>query len=81
MLGMMATNNLAESSFAGVTAMIQTHGRIGLNSAAAFSDTKRNNFLYRPTNKNAMAKKKRSVSHAARRIVVHSYHVSHGDCT
>lgn len=37
-------NDLAESSFAGVTAMIQVYGRIDLNAAAAISDMNRNVF-------------------------------------
>ena len=44
LLGEMAVNDLAESSFAGVTAMIQVYGRIDLNAAAAISDMNRNVF-------------------------------------
>ena len=51
MMGMMAVNDLAESSFAGVTAQVQCYGRIGMHAAAAASDMSRNKFLSRPTTK------------------------------
>ena len=38
MLGMVAVNDLAESSFAGVTANVQAFGRVGIHGAAAVSD-------------------------------------------
>jgi len=38
MLGMLAVNDLAESSFSGVTAQVQCYGRIGMHAAAAVSD-------------------------------------------
>ncbi len=47
--GAMAVNDLAESSFAGVTVMLQCYGRIGLNNAAAVSDMTRNNLMSRGT--------------------------------
>ena len=47
MLGKMASNYLAESSFAGVTAQVQCYGRIGMSAAAAVSDVGRNGFLSR----------------------------------
>jgi len=47
MLGMMAVNDLAESSFAGGTAQVQCYGWIGLHAAAVVSDKSRNNFLTR----------------------------------
>jgi hypothetical protein len=43
--GMMAVNDLAESSFAGVTAQVQVYGRIGMSNAAGVSDLNRNGFL------------------------------------
>ncbi len=46
---MVAVNDLAESSFAGVTAQVQVFGRIGMANAAAVSDMARNGFLHRPT--------------------------------
>jgi hypothetical protein len=49
LVSMFAVNDLAESSFAGVSAQVQVFGRIGLANAAAVSDMKRNGFLYRPT--------------------------------
>ena len=51
MLGRWATNDLAESSFGGVTLQVQCFGRIGLCNAAAISDMKMNRFLSRPTTK------------------------------
>ena len=47
MLGKMASNDLAESSFAGVTTQVQCYGRIGMSAAAAVSDVGRNGFLSR----------------------------------
>ena len=47
MLGKMASNDLAESSFAGVTAQVQCYGRVGMSAAAAVSDVSRNGFLHR----------------------------------
>ena len=43
----MASNDLAESSFAGVTAQVQCSGRIGMSAAAAVSDVGRNGLLSR----------------------------------
>ena len=67
-LGKMASNDLAESSFAGVTAQVQCYGRIGMSAAASVSDVGRNGFLsrggikrkiYRATaSKNTKAKEK-----------------------
>ena len=49
LLGFMAVNNLAESSFAGVTAQLQVFYLTVMASAAAISNMARNGFLYRPT--------------------------------
>ena len=49
MLHTMASNDLAESSFAGVTAQVKCYGRIGMSAAAAVSDVGRNGFLFRGT--------------------------------
>ena len=49
MLGVVAVNDLAESSFAGVTAQVEVYGRIGMANAAAISDMARNGFLSRPS--------------------------------
>ena len=46
-LGQWASNDLAESSFAGVTAQVQCYGRIGMSNAAAVSDVARNGLLNR----------------------------------
>ena len=43
----MASNDLAESSFSGVTAQVQCYGRIGMSAADAVSDVGRNGFLSR----------------------------------
>ena len=56
MCGMMAVNDLAESSFAGVTAQVQCYGRIGMHAAAAVSGMSRNGFLSRPTSKKLFLK-------------------------
>ena len=63
MLGMMAVNDLAESSFARVTAQVQCYGRIGMHAAAAVSDMSRNNFLTRPTTKKTISKGERGLFH------------------
>ena len=63
MLGMMAVNDLAESSFAGVTAQVQCYGRIGMHSVAAVSDMSRNDFLTRPTTKKAISNDQRGLFH------------------
>ena len=47
MLGKIATNDPAESSFAGVTSQIQKYSRISISGAAAISDMQRNKFLSR----------------------------------
>ena len=54
----MASNNLAESSFAGLTAQIQCYGHIGMCNAATDSDTLRNGFLSRPTTRKEINKQK-----------------------
>ena len=63
MLGKMATNDLAESSFAGVTAQVEYYGRIGMHSAAATSDMARNKFMDRPLTKKDMEKNERALLH------------------
>ena len=45
MLGQWASNDLVESSFAGVTAQVQCYGRIGMRNSAAVSNVARNGFL------------------------------------
>ena len=47
MVGKMASNDLAESSFAGVTAQVQCYVRIGMSAAAEGSDVGINGFLRR----------------------------------
>ena len=53
-LGKMASNNLAESSFVGVTAQVQCYGRKDMYSADDVSDTARNVLLDLPTTKKQM---------------------------
>ena len=43
--GVMAVDDLSESSFAGLTAQVQVFGRIGMANTAAISNMKRNGFL------------------------------------
>ena len=45
LLGCMATNDMAESSFAGVTAQLQCYGCIGMHNGTAVSDMKQNGFM------------------------------------
>ena len=52
--GKIPSNNLAESSFSGVTAQVQCYGRIYMCSAATVSDTARNGLLDHPTTKKQM---------------------------
>ena len=47
MLGQWASNDLAESSFAGVIVQVQCYGRIGVSNAATVSDVARNGLLNR----------------------------------
>ena len=51
MIGKMASTDLAESSFARVTAQVQCHGRIYMCSTASVSDTTSNGFMDCPTTK------------------------------
>ena len=53
-LGKMASNNLAKSSFSGVTAQSQCNGQIDMCSAATVSENARNGFLDHPTTKKQM---------------------------
>ena len=54
MLGKMASNNLAESSFAGVTAQVQCYCQIDMCISSDVSDTARNVLLDHPTTTNQM---------------------------
>ena len=47
----MAMNDLAESAFGGLTAQLETFGRIGIAHAAVVSDIERSCYLVRPTTK------------------------------
>ena len=57
----MVVNDLAESSFAGVTAQLQVFGRIVISSAAAISNMARNGLLERPTTNKEMSGNKKSL--------------------
>ena len=57
MLGQWTLNDLAKSSFAGVTAQVQCYGRIGMSNAATVSDVAINGLLNRDG-------KKKQISHA-----------------
>ena len=57
MLGQWASNDLAESSFAVVTAQVQCYGRIGMINAATVSNFARNGLLNRDGTK-------RKINHA-----------------
>ena len=59
----MAMNNLAESSFAGVTVQLQVFGRIVVASADAIIDMARYGFFYRPTMNKEMSDNKKSLFH------------------
>ena len=59
----MVTNDLAESSFAGVTSQVQTYGRIGMCNAAAIIDMSINGYLSRPTNKKDLKEVNRGLFH------------------
>ena len=63
LLGFMAVNDLAESSFAGVTAQLQVFVRIGMSSAATISNMARNGFLDQPTTNKEMGDNKTSLFH------------------
>ena len=63
LIGFMEVNELAESSFAGVTSQLQVFGRIGMASAAAICDMDRNGFLDWPTTNKEMSDKEKSLYH------------------
>ena len=63
LLGFMAVNDLAESSFTGVTSQLQVFGRTGMAIAADISNMTRNGFLNRPTTNKEMSDKKTSMFH------------------
>ena len=63
LLGFMDVNDIADSSFAGVTSQIQVFGRIGMTSAADISNMASNGFLDRPTTNKEMSNKKTSLFH------------------
>ena len=59
----MDVNDLAESSFAGVTSQLQVFGRIGMARAADIINMARNGFLDRPNTNNEMSDKNTSLFH------------------
>ena len=81
MLGMMASNDIVESSFAGLTAQIQCYDRIGMYNAAAVSDTSRNGFLSRPTTRKEINEQKQGLYHTIpSRTTDHAWDGMHGRC-
>ena len=63
MLGKMVTNDLAESSFAGVESQIQTYGRIGMCNTTDISNISRNVYQSRTTTKKDLKEGNRSMFH------------------
>ena len=63
MIGKMVTNDIAESSFSGVTSQVQNYGRIGMFNAADISEMFRNGYLYRPTTKKDLKEGNRAIFH------------------
>ena len=59
----MSVNDLAESSFAGVTDQLQVFVRIAMASAATISNMARNGFLDQPTTNKEMGDNKTSLFH------------------
>ena len=59
----MVTNDLAESSFAGVTYQVQTYGRIGMCNTASISDISRNEYLSCPITKKDLKEGNRGLFH------------------
>ncbi len=68
LMGKMAVNDRAESSFASITAQIQEYGRIGLANGAAISNMGRNGFLDRPLTKTDLKGQKRGVFYSLSKI-------------
>jgi hypothetical protein len=56
LIGILATNDEAESILGGATANIQQYGRISLLGAGAVGDMKRNAFLHQPTKSKSKSK-------------------------
>eukprot|EP00957_Ditylum_brightwellii_P140735 10721232-Ditylum_brightwellii.AAC.1 len=63
MIGKMVTNDLAESSFTGVTTQVQTFGHIDLCSADAVSGIARNGYLPHLTTKKELKKRIEGIFH------------------
>ena len=59
----MSVNDLAESSFAGVTSQLQVFGLIGMASADAISNMASNGFLHQPNTNKKNIDKKTSLFH------------------
>ena len=59
----MTVNDLADSSFAGVTSQLHIFGQIGMASAAEIINVARNEFLDRPTTNKEMSDNKTSLFH------------------
>ena len=63
LLGFMAMNDIAESSFSGVTSQLQVFGWIVMSSAAAISNMASNGFLDRTNTNNEVSDNKTSLFH------------------
>ena len=63
LLGFMVVNDLAESSFAGVTDQLQVFGRILMSNPTTISDMAMNGFLDQTTTNKDMINKKTSLFH------------------
>jgi hypothetical protein len=70
MVRKMAINYLAKSSFAGVAAQLQAHGRVGMHSAAAVSDIGRNHF----SDRQSYRKKKKNTQTATTKGLFNNLH-------
>ena len=63
LIGFMAVNDIAESSFSGVTSQLQVFGLIWMSRADAISDMARSGFLGRPTTNKDISDKKTRLFH------------------
>lgn len=63
LMGVHATNDIAERSFAGLTSQLESFGRDDLASLAGVSDLMQNGFLKRPTTRKAINANSRGMFH------------------
>jgi hypothetical protein len=81
LMGKMAVNDRAESSFAGITAQIQDYGRIGYANGAAISDMGRNGFLDLPLTKTDLKGQKRGMFYSLSKELQLTAVVAAMECT